>query len=93
MPSVSRSMHMEEIFTAGKLTAIIMTLKYNVDEHSVTASEVWEVPEDEQMFVEEWLQCKRELGPSYVMRGCSDTGLEIAAARSLIEYVDSLPTE
>jgi predicted transglutaminase-like cysteine proteinase len=93
MPSVSRTMHMEEIFTTGKLTGIIMTLKYHVDEHLIAASETWEVPEDEQLYVEDWLASKRELGPSFVMRGCSDTGLEIAAARALIEYVDSLPAE
>jgi hypothetical protein len=92
--SIARGMiRMEEMWTQGKVTSLRLSLNYFVDDMPISVTEVWQIPEDEQLWAEDWYSAKQENAGPILMRAAAETNLEYLMFCSITDYINSLPTE
>lgn len=83
----------DEVWTQGKLSALKITMGSIVEGNQVTVTDVWSIPEDEQMWAEDWYDQRRELLPSASKRAIEETNLEFQLISSIVDYINTLPAE
>jgi len=91
-PIITRDpMRMEEVWTQGKLTGITVILTYRHDENVITYTDTFHLPEEEQMWAEDWQAAKAAMGPGLVGLALEGLNFEYKMFLQLRDYIDSLP--
>ena len=90
-PTIGRDpMRMEEIFVQGRFTGVNVTAVARHGDHTITIQDAYAIPEDDQVFAEDWMRLKPTWGPSLVAEAAAALNIEVRMARAIVEYVDSL---
>lgn len=91
-PQITRDpMRMEEVFQQGKFIGVRMISVARHGDHVMTLMDTYYLPEDQQMWAEDWMQQKTTWGPSLVFQAGAELNMEMRMARMIVEYADSLP--
>jgi len=90
-PAISRDpTRMEEIFIQGKFTGVSVTATARHGDHTITIQDTYSIPEDDQVWAEDWMRQKPTWGPSLVAEAAAELNIELRMSRAIVEYVDSL---
>lgn len=90
-PNISRDpMRMDEIFLLGKFAGVAITAVARDGEHVITIQDTYMIPEDDQVWAEDWLRLKPSWGPGLVAEAAASLNIELRMARAIVEYVDGL---
>ncbi len=80
----------EEMYTQGKLSGFRLTITYRDGSKELTSIDAWPLPEDEWVWVEDWMENRRELMGAMMLRASAGTNIELAAAKAVVDYVTGL---
>jgi hypothetical protein len=94
MPRVTRDgTRADEMFTLGKVTSLELTVTYHYGDKNFTVIEIWDIPEEEHMYAEDWFAIKETSMPELVLRAVKETNIELIAIRQLMDYVNSVEAQ
>ena len=86
-PVITRDpLKLEEIYTLGKLSGFCITITYRDGDRELTTTDIWTLPEAEWMWVEDWMATRQELTGSMIQRATAETGIELTAAKAIVNY-------
>jgi hypothetical protein len=80
----------EEMYTQGKLSGFRLAITYRDGDKELTTVDTWPLPDDEWVWVEDWMENRRELMGSMMLRASAGTNIELEASKAVVEYVTGL---
>lgn len=84
---------MEEVFMQGKFSGVRITMTARHGEHIMSLVDTYTLPEEQQLWAEDWMAQKPVWGPSLIFQAAAELGMELRLARMIVEYADSLPAD
>lgn len=83
----------EELWQQGKLCGVKVGCAYFHGDIQISAEDSYMLPEDDQMWAEDWMAQKHVLAQGLMNLALEETNLEYHLLKSVVDYIEALPPE